>query len=118
MESTHETDMGIISKKQQLSVDLLQSQLDQFILTIFEAMRSNPTVVNVKVVSTSIIQQYNEALFTIDNLVGIKYSKEEQEAIIFKISDEYEVTKCRVLELEKALISLNENIDKKLLKVK
>ena len=97
------------------SIDRVQNAVDKLILELFEVVRGhNDTTETPENKATKLTKAYTEALTSVDELLGIEKSKEEQEEYLEQASKEYEELKGQVLALEKNVRALVGHVDQEL----
>lgn len=113
----HGTDEKVILR---IGVDEMFGKVDSLMLTIFEAMRQTTLEGNSRspdAVVSEISGLYEDCAKSIDNLVGIDRSKDEQEKELLSISSDYSSRRIKVLQLTNKLQQMEGAIDEELLKV-
>jgi hypothetical protein len=99
------------------SVNDVEDSIDKLMLTIFETMRSDPSLNKSEEKSQEILDVYYTILNQVDHLVGIDKTKQEIENDAFEISKEYDLCKERILLKEKELREIQKSIKAKLFQV-
>lgn len=102
-----------------VSVDKLHDAIDGLALAIFEGMRSCYDTTDstaAQTASSSIAVKYKATVQSVDRLVGIERSEADQLELLSELSCKSEESKSRVLELERALIKMQNNVDQQLQK--
>ncbi len=102
------------SSSEVVSVDGLQTQIDKFMLTIFEAIRNESGTEASKSNSDKLHTEYSNTLNFIDNLVAVDIKEQDQKSNMTSLSNEIEVSQQRILALEINLHQLRQSIDEKL----
>jgi len=100
------------------SVDDVQCNIDKMMLTIFEVMRgcAENTIEdkdNVDV-ANKIINAYKETVASVDNLIGIDKSLDQQKMELSGYSQQYRAVREDVICLENKLVQMHENINQQL----
>mmetsp|Transcript_7251 Transcript_7251/g.12057 ORF Transcript_7251/g.12057 Transcript_7251/m.12057 type:complete len:127 (+) Transcript_7251:116-496(+) len=99
------------------SVDDLQNQIDQMVLTVFEAVRNASSAdADPSDQAGTILDLYNNAVNSVDSLVGIDRKEAEQLQQLDELSSSYEASRSNVLLLEQELLTLKCSIEDVLLK--
>ena len=97
------------------SIDRVQDAVDKLVLELFEVVRGHSdTTETPEDKAAKLTKAYTEALASVDDLLGIEKSKEEQEAYLEQASKEYEELKGQVLALEKNVRTLGGQVDQEL----
>jgi hypothetical protein len=101
-----------------ISLDYFQAQLDKLMLTIFESVRKSDSGISSDDSAAEVIEIYRDLVHSIDNLVGINNTKEDQEKILNENSIKYLESKNKVINYKSSLTILNDKIDDELMQVK
>jgi len=100
------------------SVDDIQCNIDKMMLTIFEVMRGcAESTIDGNDAANKIIIAYKETVASVDNLIGIGRSLEEQKIELNLYSQKYRVAKEDVLSLENKLVNMHGSINQQLSEV-
>jgi hypothetical protein len=90
----------------------LQNAVDKLLLETFEVVRGHSDTSETPLIKAKKLQvAYEEALKSVDELLGINKSKEEQEAYLQHAAKEYEALKQEVVALESKLRGVAGQVD-------
>ena len=119
--STGELNVSCIDlRSMSFSVDELHEIFDGFFLSIFEAIRghevlSEPNADELKGQRLkAVTDKYKDMMMAIDNLEGIKMTKEEQEARLQEQSEQISSLRGSILQKQQTLLAKRKQIDEKL----
>jgi hypothetical protein len=99
------------------SVNEVEDSIDKLMLTIFETMRSDPSLSKSEEKSQEILDVYYTILNQVDHLIGIDKSKQDIENDSFQISKEYDQCQKIILARENELREIQKSIKEKLFQV-
>lgn len=93
------------------TIENVQDCVDKLVLNIFEAARGHTDPQSAPERSKQLIAVYKEAVESVDKLVGINKTKEQQEQCLSELSEQFNMLKTEVLMLEALLKTVIENTD-------
>lgn len=96
------------------SVDDIQCSIDKMMLTIFEIMRGCAENTIEDNVANKIINAYNETVVSVDNLIGIDKTLDQQKIELSFLSQQYRNSREAVISLENKLVNMHESINEQL----
>lgn len=106
------------NKENAKTIDQVQDLVDGLVLSLFEAMRSEPSAESCREASSKIIDKYYETCDAIDTVIGIDSTREEIIEKTRKVMAEYHQNCEKVLELEHKIIELRSQVEVELEKVR
>lgn len=105
---------GRFPMSEEVTLDKLQDGIDAFMLSLFESVRQKTEGVDPEVNAKNVLEKYNSVLSSIDNLVGINQTKEEQVSELRRVSELCEQKRASILRKEKELKDLAASTDKEI----
>ena len=97
------------------TITQLQNAVDKLLLETFEVVRGHSDTSEIPFQKAIKLQvAYDEALKSVDELLGINKTKQEQEAYLQRAANEYEQLKQEVVALESKLRNVAGQVDAEL----
>jgi hypothetical protein len=82
------------------NIEEVQDCVDKLVLAIFEAARGHSDPSNASEKANLLMATYQESINSVDRLVGIDKTKDQQDQYLIEQTKEYEDLKVEIIELE------------------
>lgn len=82
------------------NIEEVQDCVDRLVLAIFEAARGHSDPSNATKNANLLLAAYQESINSVDRLLGIDKTKDQQDQYLIEQTKEYEVLKMEITELE------------------
>jgi len=101
------------------TIERVQDKLDKLLLETFEVVRGHgDTSETAAQKAAKLVAAYDDAVTSVDDLLGIDRSQEEQEAYLAKATAEYEELRKEVIALDTSLRAVAAQVDNELEQVR
>jgi hypothetical protein len=85
------------------NIEEVQDCVDKLVLAIFEAARGHSDPSNASEKANLLLAAYQESINSVDRLLGIDKTKDQQDQYLIEQTKEYEDLKMEIMELETEL---------------